>query len=585
MGRFQIIFIGMLAMLLTALPVFANNEFKTTTLQGGFISSFSANTNYSGLYNFTTPDGISYVKYTKVNYRIDTTAPTRFYLAINGSACNPAYWNIPGGVNDYQFFFDCTSLLGETGVFNATIWSNATLRNFYGDVGITYINNPYSIGYGGTEYTVGESGTVYVRLLDGSSKPINLASCNATIFYPNKTVWINKQTMTLLDGGYYYYDIVVPDIAGVYIVGFDCIIPAQIFKENRTIGFDIGASVPTFTDTFPFDDTNNYTINNAYINYSVSAVGGGAANDYYFNGVKIASGSGTTQNINVVLNQSNFINAEEQQYSVVRTALSSTVNWAYLYVNYTTNTPQQTVRGQTELHVSNIPANVWNYTNRTLTDYNQTWINGQLISIGTLITSVNSTLNYWGNYLTSLINGVAGAVWNYGTRNLTDYNQTWQNGVLIQIQNSQNQIGANLTDVNATLYNLIVSHNSTVMNKLYGIQGELASINDTVKGGFNSLNNNLLNNFTSLNSTITTWGNFFDSWFRGIEYKLDNITQVVNTINTTLYNLTIGNITVNASIDTTAVAMETLRQFCYYGAIDIYDPGVCQGPVFRGQRT
>lgn len=485
----------------------------------------TAGTNYTFNISVKPPDGLKSVVSAIISFNGQVNGQTQnFTLWVNNKSCNNPVYSILTAFSttgNIQFYFDCSNVITKSGNYTLTMRSSVNTGVISGWLDLTYMNNPTSIGYGGTEYTIGQSGTIYVRLLDGNSKPINLGACNATIFFPNKTLWINKQVMTLLDGGYYYDDITIPSIEGLYIVGFDCIIPAQLFRENKTIGFDIGASIPTFTDIFPFDDTDNYTINNAYINYSVTGGGGGAANDYYFNSVKIASGSGITQNINVVLNQSNFINAYEQQYSVVRTALSSTVNWAYLYVNYTTNTPQQTIRGQTELHVSNTPVNVWNYTNRTLTDYNQTWINDKLTNISSdlintnttvnywgnllsgMITSVNNTLNDWGNSITSLINSIPEMVWNNTNRNLTYYPN-----VTVEL---------NLTGINVTATVNTTEISESVWNN---------AVRNLTYYPFPNITVNLTNNIT-LNTTVVNVTN----------YTLNLTTEIVNVTNYTL-NLT-----------------------------------------------
>jgi hypothetical protein len=295
------------------------------------------------------------------------------------------------------------------------------------------MNKP-TISTGGTEYLPNDNARIFARLLDGNSRPINLASCNATVYYPNNTKFLDNVPLTFLEKGIYYYDFITPNITGNYITIFDCFFPASIYFHKKLINLDIGAGTPTYLDTFPFDDGNNVTINNAWIFYNVTGGGGGAINNYYFNGNFVGQLTGITQILNVTLNISNFILGENQEFSIIRSALSSTINTVRLYVNYTYNNPLTTIRGQNEVHITNVTSNVemqlsnissqiWNHPTRNLTYYpnttdvtnytyfndnfNQTWFNQQ--TIYNFIQSMNTTLVNNQVYLKSKIDDI----WDY----------------------------------------------------------------------------------------------------------------------------------------------------------------------------
>jgi len=63
----------------------------------------------------------------------------------------------------------------------------------------------------GTEYQQGEVGQVIVRVVNAWGMPISANYCNVTVYYPNKTVFINNQSMT--EGGApgsWYYEFTTP---------------------------------------------------------------------------------------------------------------------------------------------------------------------------------------------------------------------------------------------------------------------------------------------------------------------------------------------------------------------------------------
>ena len=66
--------------------------------------------------------------------------------------------------------------------------------------------NPQIKFISGTEYQWGEKGQVIVRTVNAFGNPISANWCNVTIYYPDKTVFVNNQPMTQggADGSWYY---------------------------------------------------------------------------------------------------------------------------------------------------------------------------------------------------------------------------------------------------------------------------------------------------------------------------------------------------------------------------------------------
>lgn len=320
------------------------------------------------------------------------------------------------------------------------------------------IYNKPTMSTSGTEYYPNEAGRVFLRLLDGNSKPINLGSCNTTIYYPNNTKFINNQQMMFLENGYYYDDFTTPNTTGNYIVGFDCLFPSNIFNQTQILNWALSTANP-FYGYFPFDDSDNVTINNA--TFKAVTSGGGTAN-IYFNGKLIFSGVGGTYT--AILNSSDFVIGSSQNF-VATSAGGITLVSTNLYVNYTANPSTQIIRGQNEMHIRNI-ATV-NYTN------NQTFL---------FNVSFNGTVNITNNVTVNV------------TENITQFNDT---NIIQNITSLSNNMGSNFTNTNS----LIISVNNTV--NFWG-------------GALNSTLSTLNYWGNLLNATMNFWGN-------ALETKIDNI--------------------------------------------------------------
>jgi len=206
----------------------------------------------------------------------------------------------------------------------------------------------------GTEYIQGDDGKVFVRLLDGNSKPVNFALCNATIYYPNNTKFVDGVSMTLLGSGVYYYDLTIPQVLGNYIVLFDCVIPSIPFVQNVSLEGILIENFDSFEVEFGFDNTNNLTINYAYLEVLTHGTSAQSILGVNFNGKYLGQIEGQNPPLaNYTLNQSDFYLTEEQTLVLTDESLggNSYMDWVRLVVSYDWEDPSQLSRGQDELHV------------------------------------------------------------------------------------------------------------------------------------------------------------------------------------------------------------------------------------------
>ena len=215
------------------------------------------------------------------------------------------------------------------------------------------IVNQIRIDTGGTEYLPHDNATIYARMLDANSRPINIGACNSTVFLPNKTKLLNNVALTFLEKGIYFMDFVVPSDTGVYITTFDCMFPSTTFDVNKTLGITLSNPNPVFFEDFAFDNSNNLTINSASLvfNYDQSAT---AQFRLFFSNFQVfTSTMGADGASTVSLFQSNFTQSENQEFNFQLISATGTaeIHSIRLTVNYTANEPQQTVRGQDEIHV------------------------------------------------------------------------------------------------------------------------------------------------------------------------------------------------------------------------------------------
>ena len=102
----------------------------------------------------------------------------------------------------------------------------------------------------GTEYAQGEEGSTIIRVTNAFGIGITANECNVTIYYPNKTVWIDNQAMTQGGAtGSWYKNWVTPYVSGIYEQYVECKVP-------------LGAGVRTIANSKAFHVSEPLTLVN-----------------------------------------------------------------------------------------------------------------------------------------------------------------------------------------------------------------------------------------------------------------------------------------------------------------------------------
>lgn len=598
MGFFKFLPLVFISLLLFSSAVFASStqQYNKIFLNPFYRESMTSATNYT--YNITVnpPDNIASVTSAIFSFNAQINGQTQsFTLYVNGKYCNNRNYTVATAFSttgNIQFYFDCSNVIKTSGTYNVTLRSTVNTGAIIGWLDLTYMNNPSSIGTGGTEYMTNENARIFARLLDGNSRPINLASCNATIYFPNNTKFLNNQPLTLLERGVYYYDFVTPNITGNYITIFDCVTPSIPFYQNYTlqgIVLQAGESDQYYEIDFGFDNTNNVTINSALLEVKVTGSIAGSIIGVDFNSRRLGTLTGITPALgNYTLTQSDFYLTDTQVLILTREGTGvNTLYWARLVVNYTWNNPQQMIRGQDEVHIgqigvsvanittnlNSIPANVWNYPVRNLTyypnataDVNYTYFNQQFNNTNNFISNTNSSLssmisnipslvwNFTSRTLTSFnflvnitqeaLNNIANAVWNYPVRNLTYYPPTVNTTNITTI--------LNITNVTTVLNVTNTTLNITNVTSIFNITNQTVNVTNYTL----NLTNQTLN-VTVLNQTVNTTNYTLNT----TEYLLNLTNYTINITNTTVepifnitnYTINVTNQTINITNVTTVI--------------------------------
>ncbi len=182
---------------------------------------------------------------------------------------------------------------------------------------------------------------------------------------------------------------------------------------------------------------------------------------------------------------------------------------------------------------------------RTSVQEQYDWLAGFLQSIDILqlpqykeITSSYTIISM----IASLSNLTAEEVWNYGERNLTFYNLTEVLNILRDINGTVIQINTTLTDVNNTVWQIRAFQLNELSNNFTEIQLLLENINQTASNtckwlvGMTNLSAKDVWNYGERNLTF---------------YNLTGVLGYLHEINKTIWNITIGNLSVQADVNWT----------------------------------
>lgn len=132
---------------------------------------------------------------------------------------------------------------------NRTIYISEIERIMRDDFNLKIITN--------TEYSPNENATVALLLKNTNGSIVEGATCWITIFYPNMSILTFNQTMNELGWGVYYYNLITPDIYGIYITYLTC---EQLgYHTNSSVSFHIAEWSKKIYDIETGID-NNFTL-------------------------------------------------------------------------------------------------------------------------------------------------------------------------------------------------------------------------------------------------------------------------------------------------------------------------------------
>jgi len=137
-------------------------------------------------------------------------------MSYYGAGLYNVTWTPTGGVTEALAKVSC-----EVPALNSTFQDSLMLSAHKQEM---------KISVSGTDYYVGERGTVFVQLVDDQGLAVNSnTQCSVSINYPYSydpahAPWVENAPMTYKNGsgGLYYYDFIVPNFQGVYMVSVLC---------------------------------------------------------------------------------------------------------------------------------------------------------------------------------------------------------------------------------------------------------------------------------------------------------------------------------------------------------------------------
>jgi len=589
MGMWKLLAVIFLAFMILPVMTYADTTIqhvKIPLVTG--IVTVPANINLTSPFNLTTPDGMNSTVYVDVVGNGYFQPNSMIFLWIDNKTCNNPNFTIPVGsyFTQQEAHFDCRNIITSQGTYNFTAMYSKAPSTLSTWIDVGYINNPVgNVKYvGGTDYWQGERATVFLQLQNADGSAVNNASCNFDMYNTSNPLLspiYNKQPMVFrgAEGIYYYQFQTIGLSTGVYPLDAQCTYIydnfyyytgiSPVINVTTNAGNPLGGSpfslnsgsdaqymqwngVPNITLRW-----DNVSANITQLDFIFTMVTSGSrtfsfyaknktSGGFQFIGSVVASGNGINEpdlfTSNIPLD---FLNSTGSvSIQVVQTAGGGSTNvyfdWATLKA-YRNSTYVAEVKGSSEVHIypiniSDMPQQVWNYTNRSLTEFNFP-----------ITATTNNT-------------AIAQAVWNYTpNRTLTDYNLTGISGNQSVIISNQNTINNNILQVNTTTQNTYTYLTGTIYPFLTAMNSTLSSIQSTL----NTVANNIVtilgitqrteNNTIQINTTVNAINakNYTPTIVVNTTVNLTNTTNTYNNTQvfnytqnvTAVFNVTVDNIT------------------------------------------
>ena len=268
-----------------ALPIaYAQTSIDTTSQKtqsfveaGGFISYIDLtriDERYSYEIDFSPPDGVSKLLSSEIIVKGDFPPSSLVTITLNGQPCVPREWTTPASdkkiLENYEAVFECVDNAKErTGKWALDFSTNAVASN----VRLTYKNKYYNnwnlpevlrtelggtLTMHGTEYIVGDRAKVWLQAVDALGQSVDTAACYVDIYYPHGTKLIDRAPMNFLEDGIYFYDLIVPNVVGVYPATGLCYYSIASQEETADVGYVLNGTVTKNTYTATVSKNNVY---------------------------------------------------------------------------------------------------------------------------------------------------------------------------------------------------------------------------------------------------------------------------------------------------------------------------------------
>lgn len=311
---------------------------------------------------------------------------------------------------------------------------------------------------GGTDYWKGETATVFVQLQDANGNAVNNASCsfdmyNTTNPLLNPIYWKQPMVFRGADGIYYYQFSTTGLPSGVYPLDAECsYVYDNFFFWHQSLTDIINWTVNTGTydsgtafDMNFFDDQSGLT-------FLSTTVGAARAFNVTFRFDNISS------NITQLdyYWQGEIIQSPAGSIAVTWYALNKTSNSYNIVLGTQTIASTTSVTGQNALFTARIPADafqnssnvsiqVWATSGNTNTRFYTDWQTLKAFRNTTYVTGVkgSSEVHIYPINITDMPQ----MVWNYTNRTLTEYNTSQIYNALVALQNNQNTMNNTVTQI------------------------------------------------------------------------------------------------------------------------------------------
>jgi hypothetical protein len=252
MQKKWLILIGIFLFLIPTVMAVQPEEKYTKIFGNPFYRATMTNNNdYNWTISVNPPDGLSSVLSAIMTFDIYLNPSVNFTIQANGKPCNTYFYYVSttyAGAGQSRVTFDCSNIISKAGNYNITLRpSGANTGSVSGWLDLTYMNNPKqeNLFVSGTEYQTGEAGTIFLQLKDSQGNAVNDGNCYLDVYYPSygnlsHPVLYTDIGMLYKTGsnGIYFYDMVVPNITGVYMLGASCAYAYQVnwlYDPSETI--------------------------------------------------------------------------------------------------------------------------------------------------------------------------------------------------------------------------------------------------------------------------------------------------------------------------------------------------------------